>query len=314
MTDILEKPTTPSSDSANPPDDVDIVLGPTQYGKAETHVVRIDRDTQRHEIRDVIVTSQLRGDLEAMHREGDNAHCVATDTQKNTVFGFAQTEGVESPEQLLLALSDHFTSEFEWIHGGRWAAEEHAWERIDDHDHCFVESKQEKRTAVVVTDGGKRTVISGFHDLTVLKSTESGFEGYPKDRFTTLQETQDRIMSTDIATRWRYNTTDVDFDEVYRSVKSIILSKFTDHYSRALQETLHHMGKAVLAAHPEIDEIKFSCPNKHHFVYDLSFAGIENNLETHYAADRPYGLIEATLQRKGAPTAEDAWMGISGFC
>lgn len=309
MTDVLES-STQSADAEG----VEVVLGPNQYGKAENHVVRIARDTARHEVRDVTVTSQLRGDLEEVHTRGDNAHCVATDTQKNTVFGFAQTEGVTSPENLLIALSDHFTSEYEWIDGGRWAAEEHAWERINDHDHCFVQSKQEKRTAVLVTDGERQTMISGFYDLTVLKSTQSGFEGYPKGRFTTLKETTDRIMSTDLAVRWRVNRTDVDFDAVYESVKGIILAKFTDHYSRALQETLYLMGRAVIAAHPEIDEVKFSCPNKHHFVYDLGFAGIENTLETHYAADRPFGLIEATVQRKGAPTAEDAWMGINGFC
>lgn len=291
-----------------------VVLGKNQYGKAENHVVRIDRATDRHEIRDLVVTSQLRGDLEAVHTEGDNAHCVPTDTQKNTVFAFAQQYGIESPEQFLLKLADHFTGEFEWITGGRWAAQEHAWNRIDDHDHCFVQNKDEVRTAVVVAEGASRTVISGFKDLTVLKSTESGFTGYPKDQYTTLPETEDRIMSTDVATRWRYNTTDVDFDAVYADVKKIILSKFTDHYSRALQETLYLMGKAVIEAHPQIDEIKFSCPNKHHFVYDLGFCDLPNHNETHYAADRPFGLIEATVQRKGAPENEHAWMGIAGFC
>ncbi|MFW3387727.1 UNVERIFIED_CONTAM: urate oxidase [Kocuria sp. CPCC 205274] len=291
-----------------------VVLGKNQYGKAENHVVRVDRTTDRHEIRDLVVTSQLRGDLEAVHTEGDNAHCVPTDTQKNTVFAFAQQYGIESPEQLLLKLADHFTGEFEWITGGRWAAQEYAWNRIDDHDHCFVQNKDEVRTAVVVAEGGSRTVISGFKDLTVLKSTESGFAGYPKDKYTTLPETEDRIMSTDVATRWRYNTTDVDYDAVYADVKKIILTKFTDHYSRALQETLYLMGKAVIEAHPEIDEIKFSCPNKHHFVYDLGFCDLPNNNETHYAADRPFGLIEATVQRKGAPENEQAWMGIAGFC
>ena len=292
----------------------EVQLGPVQYGKAENHVVRVDRGTARHVIHDLVVTSQLRGDLEEMHTKGDNAHCVATDTQKNTVFGLAQSEGITDPETFLLTLADHFTSSFDWITGGRWAAEEYAWERINDHDHSFVQSKQDKRTAVVVADGDRRTVISGFYDLTVLKTTESGFAGYPKDRFTTLKETDDRILSTDIAARWRYSTTEVDFDAVFDSVKQIILTTFTDHYSRALQETLYHMGRAVIAAHPEIEEIRFSCPNKHHFVYDLGFAGIENNLETHYAADRPYGLIEATIQRKGSDSADDAWMGIAGFC
>lgn len=292
----------------------EVVLGKNQYGKAQNHVVRIHRDTDRHVIRDLVVTSQLRGDFEAVHTEGDNGHCVPTDTQKNTVFAFAQKYGITSPEELLLKLSEHFTTEFEWVTGGRWAADEHAWDRINDNDHCFVQNKQEVRTAVLVTDGEQQTVISGFKDLTILKSTESGFEGYPKDKYTTLPETTDRIMSTDVATRWRYNTTDVDYDAVYADVKKIILEKFTDHYSRALQETLYLMGKAVIEAHPEIDEIRFSCPNKHHFVYDLSFCDIENPGETHYAADRPFGLIEATVQRKGAPEAEAAWAGITGFC
>ncbi|MFF0946043.1 factor-independent urate hydroxylase [Kocuria sp. CPCC 205300] len=291
-----------------------VVLGANQYGKAENHVVRINRDTDRHEIRDLVVTSQLRGDLDAVHTQGDNSRCVPTDTQKNTVFAFVQQYGIDSPEALLLQLADHFTGEFEWITGGRWAAQEHAWTRIDDHDHCFVQNKDEVRTAVVVADGDDRTVISGFKDLTVLKSTQSGFVGYPKDKYTTLPETEDRIMSTDVATRWRYNSTDVDFDAVYADVKKIILTKFTDHYSKALQETLYLMGKAVIEAHPEIDEIKFSCPNKHHFVYNLDFCGLENDKETHYAADRPFGLIEATVQRKDAALDEHAWMGINGFC
>jgi urate oxidase len=303
MTDVITEKTTDT-----------VVLGKNQYGKAENHVVRINRDTDRHEIRDLVVTSQLRGDLEEVHTLGDNAHCVPTDTQKQTVFAFAQQYGIESPEQFLLKLADHFTGEFDWITGGRWAAQEYAWNRINDHDHCFVQHKDEVRTAVVVADGEERTVISGFKDLTVLKSTQSGFTGYPKDKYTVLPETEDRIMSTDVATRWRYNTTDVDYDAVYENVKKIILTKFTDHYSKALQETLYLMGKAVIEAHPEIDEIKFSCPNKHHFVYDLGFCGLENDKETHWAADRPYGLIEATIQRKGAAENESAWMGIAGFC
>ena len=291
-----------------------VVLGKTQYGKAENHVVRVNRATDRHTLRDLVVTSQLRGDFDAVHTHGDNAHCVATDTQKNTVFALAQKHDITTPEEYLGILADHFTSEFDWVSGGRWAADEHAWARINDHDHCFVQNKDEIRTAVVVADGDQRTVISGFKGLTVLKSTESGFVGYPKDQYTTLPETEDRVLSTDIATRWRYNTDDVDYDAAYEDVKSIILEKFTDHYSRALQETLYLMGQAVIEAHPEIDEIKFSCPNKHHFVYDLGFCGESNNNETHYAADRPYGLIEATIRREDAPEAEEAWDGIAGFC
>lgn len=291
----------------------DVKLTSNQYGKAENRVVRVIRDTDRHEVRDLNVTSQLRGDFEKAHTEGDNSHVVATDTQKNTVFAFAR-DGVESPETFLLRLADHFTSEFDWVSGGRWAAEEYGWTRINEHDHSFYRGSPEVRTAVVVRDGDDTTVISGFHGLTVMKTTESGFVGYPRDKYTTLPETTDRILATDIATRWRYNTTEIDYDKVYDSVKDIILTTFTQGYSKALQHTLYQMAEAVIEAHPEIDEIKFSCPNKHHFLSDLSFCGLDNPGEVFYAADRPYGLIEATIQRTGSDTKDAAWVGIAGFC
>jgi urate oxidase len=291
----------------------DVVLTANQYGKAENRVVRITRDTDRHEIEDLNVTSQLRGDFVTAHTEGDNSHVVPTDTQKNTIFAFAK-DGVGSPEAFLLRLADHFTGEFDWVTGGRWAAEQYRWTRINDHDHSFFKSGPETRTAVLVRDGDTDTVISGFYGLTVLKSTESGFVGYPKDKYTTLQETTDRILATDIATRWRYNTTDVDFNAAYEDIRSIMLEAFTAEYSHALQHTLYQMGEAVLSAHPEVDEIKFSCPNKHHFVVDLSFCGLENPNEVFYAADRPYGLIEATFARSGTDSVDAAWVGIAGFC
>jgi urate oxidase len=291
----------------------DVILTANQYGKAENRVVRVVRDTDRHEVADLNVTSQLRGDFEAAHIKGDNSHVVPTDTQKNTIFAFAK-DGIPSPEAFLLRLADHFTREFDWVTGGRWAADQYGWTRINDHDHAFYRGAPEVRTAVLVRDNGTDTMLSGFYGLTVMKTTESGFAGYPKDKYTTLQETQDRILATDISTKWRYNTTDVDFNAVYDSVKQTILTEFSHGYSKALQQDLYQMSAAVIDKHPQIDEVKFSCPNKHHFLSDLSFCGLENPGEVFYAADRPYGLIEATVQRKGAPSADAAWVGVAGFC
>mgnify|MGYP001091636648 CR=1 FL=1 len=289
-------------------------LTDNQFGKAENRVMRVYRDTKRHSIRDLNVTSQLRGDFQTAHTEGNNENVVPTDTQKNTIFAKAKENGIASPEQFLLGLADHYTSSFDWVTGGRWGAEEYGWSRINDHDHAFYRSSPEIRTALLVRDGDRDVMISGFYDLTVLKTTESGFFGYPKDQYTTLEETEDRVLATDIATRWRYNTTDVDFEATYMKVKDIILETFTDHYSYALQHTLYQMAEKVIAAVPEIDEIKFSCPNKHHFLYDLERFGLENPNEVFYAADRPYGLIEATVARKSAALEERDWIGVAGFC
>ena len=298
-----------------------IILGHNQFGKAEVRVVKISRDTDRHEIEDLNVTSQLRGDFAAAHLEGDNGHVVPTDTQKNTVYAFAR-EGIGSPESLLLRLGEHFTSSFDWVTGGRWEAESYSWNRIQahgaEHAHSFVRNGQEIRTAVLVRDGDTAHLISGLKDLTVLKSTESGFVGYPKDKYTTLAETTDRILATDVSARWRFKTgtdfTAVDFNKSYDDVKALLLEGFTEKYSHALQQTLFDMGTKVLEAHSEIDEIKFSMPNKHHFLVDLSPFGLDNPNEVFFAADRPYGLIEATVQRDDATPADIAWSGIAGFC
>lgn len=291
----------------------EVQLASNQYGKAENRVVRVTRDTPRHEVADLNVTSQLRGDFEAAHTAGDNSHVVATDTQKNTIFAFAK-DGIPSPEAFLLRLADHFTSEFDWVSGGRWAADQYGWTRINDHDHAFYRGSPEIRTAVLIRDGDTDTMLSGFYGLTVMKTTQSGFVGYPKDKYTTLQETEDRILATDIGTKWRYNTTDLDFNAVYDTVKRVILASFAEGYSKALQQDLFKMAAAVIDSCDEIDEIKFSCPNKHHFLSDLSVFGLDNPGEVFYAADRPYGLIEATIQRKGSATADEAWAGVPGFC
>jgi urate oxidase len=150
--------------------------------------------------------------------------------------------------------------------------------------------------------------------MVVLKSTGSEFRGYPKDKYTTLQETSDRILATSVSARWRYLTTDVDFDKTFDNVRSIMLETFATTHSLALQQSLFQMGSAVLEAHPEIAEVKFSMPNKHHFLVDLEPFGLDNPGEVFFAADRPYGLIEATVEREDAPDAGRAWDSVPGFC
>jgi len=303
-----------------------IVLGANQYGKAENRVVRIYRDTDRHEIRDLNVSTSLRGDFEDAHVHGDQIKVLPTDTQKNTAFAYAKEHGVSSPEDYAVALGRHFLDAAPPATGALIRVEEYAWDRIEvdgkGHDHSFVRRGTETRTVVVTVDGRdeaqKVWVVSGFTDLVVLKSTGSEFKGFLKDEYTTLQETDDRIMATSLTCRWRYEGTspapDIDWNETYEDVKRIALAGFATTYSRALQETLYVMGKNVLEAHPGIAEIKFSAPNKHHFLVDLSPFGVENDGEVFIAADRPYGLIEATVQREGGSEPGDAWLTVPGFC
>lgn len=278
-----------------------IVLGANQYGKAENRLVRIYRETARHEIRDVTVSTAMRGDFADAHLHGDQSKVLPTDTQKNTAYAFAKEHGLRAIEDYAITLARHFVDDVEPVRGARISVDEFAWERVpvgaEGHDHTWVRRGPEVRTTVVdVSDAGTE-VVSGLRDLVLLKSTGSEFAGFLKDRYTTLEETHDRIMSTSLVARWRYTSLEIDWDKTWGDVRRILLEQFATVHSLALQQTLWEMGRAVLEAHPEVAEISLQAPNKHHFVVDLSPFGLENPNEVFYAADRPYGLIEATVTR-----------------
>ncbi len=280
-----------------------IVLGPNRYGKAETRVVRIVRDTPRHEIRDLNVSTSLYGDFTAAHTDGDQSHVLPTDTQKNTAFAFAKRHGVTSPEDYALALGRRLLEATPAASGAVVRVQEYAWDRIpvggSGHDHSFVRRGGEVRTTTVEVGRGTASVASGLEDLVVLKSTGSEFKGFLRDEYTTLPDADDRILATSLRAEWRYvAAAGVEWNATYDAVRSLLLATFATTYSRALQETLYAMGRAVLEAHEEVAEISFAAPNKHHFLVDLEPFGLENPGEVFIAADRPYGLIEATVTRE----------------
>ncbi len=299
-----------------------IKLGTNEYGKAEVHLVKVDRDTDRHAIHDLTVSTSLRGDFSDAHSHGDQAAVLPTDTQKNTVFSYAREKGVQSPEQFALELADHFLDAAPVADGAKIEVVQEPWERIDvdgqGHDHSFVKSGSGKRTTVVQVDGRgadrKTHVISGLTDLVVLKTAGSEFVGFLKDQYTILAEDTERILSTSLIARWRYESTDVDWNKTYDGIKALLLQRFAEVYSKALQQSLYAMGEAVLEQFPEVAEIKFSAPNKHHFLVDLEPFGVDNPNQVFYAADRPYGLIEATVLRDDASEAGNAWHSVPGFC
>lgn len=282
-----------------------------QYGKAESRIVRIVRDTARHEIVDLNVTTALRGDFADAYLTGDQSKVLPTDSQKNTAYSYAKERGVATIEQYGLDLARHFVADIDPVTGARVEIEEYAWERavVDGagHDHTFVRSGREVRTAAVTVDGTGDYVIAGLKDLVILKSTGSEFHGFLKDGYTTLAETDDRIMATSLDVKWRYAGTDVDWDAVYASARALMIEQFATVHSLALQQTLWRMGTAVLDAHPEIVEIRLKAPNRHHFDYDIGRFGVAQKGEVFHADDRPYGLIEATISREDAPDPNDAW-------
>jgi len=294
-----------------------IILGKNQYGKAENRVVRIYRDTPRHEIHDVNVSTCLRGDFSAAHLAGDQSEVLPTDTQKQTAYAYAKEKGLTSIEDYGLALARHFVHDVEPVTGARIEIDEYAWERaiVDgaEHNHTWMRKGQEVRTAAVTVDADGEWVIGGLKDLVILKSTGSEFSGFLSDPYTILEPTNDRVMATSLTAQWRFTSTEVDWEQTYAGVKTQLVRQFALVQSLALQRTLYEMGKAVLETYPSIAEVRLAAPNKHHFVYDLSPFGLQNNKEVFNADDRPYGLIQATVTRDDAPSAGAAWEVFQGW-
>jgi urate oxidase len=284
------------------------VLGQNNYGKSRVRLVKVTRLPDRHDIVDLTVDVALEGDFAAAHLAGDNTGLLATDTMRNTVYALAQGhDDVDDIERFGIRLVEHFLAAGPTVTRARVRLAAHPWSRLVSgdgapHAHAFERGNGGDRVATVTGDTSGVTVEAGIDGLVVLKTTGSGWEGYHRDRYTSLAETDDRIMATEITARWTYGADprDIDFTASWEAVRAIVLESFGDHYSPSVQFTLHRMGEAVLEARPEVERISFSLPNKHHLLYDLSRFGLDNDHEIFHATEEPYGLIEGTVQRAAA--------------
>jgi urate oxidase len=284
-------------------------LGENRYGKAEVHVVRVGRGEAPgggDVVRDWTVSTSLSGDVDDCYLAGDNTNVLTTDTQKNTVFGFVRQLGDIEPEVLALELARHFVESQPPITRARVAVRQDEWTRHGP--HSFARSGQHARTVAVVHDvQAGVSVVGGLRELVLLNTANSEFWGFPRDRYTILAETRDRILATSVDAQWRFRGTEVDWTGAFAMAFAAMTNAFRDTYSYSLQQTLYAMGTAVIERVPDICEVRLALPNKHHFQVDLEPFGQDNPNEVFYAADRPYGLIEGTVLADDAPADPLAW-------
>lgn len=244
---------------------------------------------------------RFEGEYDASYTDGDNSAVLPTDTMKNTVYALAAREPVREPEAFGLALAQHFLERNPRLKRVRVDLTEHQWARIPrgerEHGHAFVRKGADSRTAAIQAHRKRTIVGAGLADLTILKSAHSAFAGFPRDEYTTLPETRDRLLATALTASWRYRGPDIDFGSAWRAVRALLLDVFAEHHSESVQHTLYAMGQAVLDNVDDVTAIRLVMPNKHHLPIDLARFGLENRNEVFVATDEPHGLIEATLVR-----------------
>jgi urate oxidase len=276
-------------------------LAENAYGKARVRLVKVSRREGRHELRDLTVAIRLEGEFEDAHVRGDNRDVLPTDTMKNTVYALARQFEIDTIEDFARALATHFLPDNPVVSRARVTVREQPWNRISvegrPHPHAFLRASDETDVATVTAESENARIESGIDELRVLKTTGSAFEGFHRDRFTTLRDTDDRVLATAMRVRWTYGLTELSYAETRARARQAIVETFAEHESRSVQHTAYAMGDAVLQQCPEIDAVAFSLPNKHHLIVDLSAFGLDNPNEIFVATDEPYGLIETIVRR-----------------
>jgi urate oxidase len=276
-----------------------IVLQAHRYGKSEVRVMKVSRGADRHTLRDLTVDVSLDGDFRAAYADGDNTGMLSTDSMKNTVYALAQQHDIDELEPFGRALVERFVQAVPTVTSATVRIREHPWQRLGEHPHAFQRGAGGVRVATVSGDGARFRLAAGVEDLLVLKTTGSGWEGYLHEEYTTLPETDDRIMATVVTAGWDYADAGADLTGTWMRVRDRLLEAFGDHYSPSVQFTLHRMGTSVLESEPAIERIHLSLPNRHHLLFDLAPFGLANENEIFTPTVEPYGLIEGTIERGG---------------
>ncbi|HTV40446.1 MAG TPA: urate oxidase [Candidatus Sulfotelmatobacter sp.] len=272
-----------------------------QYGKARVRVTKVAREGSKHSLKELELAVSLQGDFDASYTKADNRLVIATDSMKNTINVLAKQKLADDSEEFGLALGEHFLKTYPQVTCAEIAISEKCWERMSangkPHPHAFQLNGAIRRVSKIAYSRKEHSVESGVEGLNILKTTQSGFENFVRDRFTTLPETRDRILATELRAIWTYEKTPKSYSATNGKILHAMLRVFANDYSPSAQATLFQMGEAALKAAREISKIKIAMPNKHCLLINLAPFGLENKNELFVPLDEPHGQIEGTVGR-----------------
>ena len=272
-----------------------------RYGKAKIRVLKKLKRDSLHTIKELDVEVLLAGDFESSYSAGDNRLVVATDTMKNTVNVLAFEKLEEQTELFALDLAQHFLEKYPHVSEVTIETSERIWQRLKADGKPsptnFLATQKYTPICEVHATRTNTRLTSGVRDLVILKSAGSGFADFHRDEFTTLPETQDRILATRMASKWTFAISPADYNQTNEDILDAMLECFVVNDSPSVQKTMYDMGLAALNRCPEISNVNLTMPNLHCLLIDLKPFGQTNPNTLFVPTDAPHGLIEATIER-----------------
>jgi len=272
-----------------------------RYGKGRVRVMRVHRDGERNEVSQLSVKAMLEGDFARTYTHADNTRTVSTDTIKNVVNIVARENTGLCTEDFCQVLAKKYFDLYPQVASVTLTAHETKWSRLSfagkPHPHSFVLDGNGKPTVEVNATRDGSTLTSGIDGFTFMKSTQSGWEDYVKDPYTTLKETNDRICATSMVASWKWSARPQNYPLTNAKILATLLEVFSTTYSASVQDSLYRMGETALAAVPEVSRIHLACPNKHYLLINLSPFNLDNANQVFLPTDEPHGQIECTIGR-----------------
>jgi urate oxidase len=171
------------------------------YGKDRVRVMRIHREGERQEVRELTVKAMVEGNFARAFTDADNSTSLCTDTVKNVVNIVAREQLSAGPEDFCNAVARRLLERYESVEKATVTGHEMVWQRLSldgrEHPHAFTLDGNGRPFAKVAMTKEDTAVTSGISGYTFLKSTQSGWADYIKEAYTTLPERSAR------RSRWR---------------------------------------------------------------------------------------------------------------
>lgn len=269
-------------------------LSANSWGKSAVRLSKIHRGGESDDFSEVTASVALTGEVKAAYLEADNAGVVPTDTVRNTIYALAQDHLTKDLEAFAEMLTVHFLT-----HSGVESVTvnlvESIWHRQTESG--FIGGSSERRIARSRSADDAAQVWGGIEGLMVLKTRESAFTGFPRDQYTILPETDDRILATTIGAEWLYDPVPADTSVTWQTIRASLCDGFFGGWSGSIQHQGWQMAESVLAVIPEIAELTVRLPNQHHLTYDLTRFGIEDKGIVFQVTSEPYGDIRFAVSR-----------------
>jgi urate oxidase len=178
---------------------------------------------------------------------------------------------------------------------------EQRWQRLEaggkPQPQAFLAGTDERRLAIITTNGAQTAVVAGISDLTMMRT--AGFAPPTPATDDGVDDGQQPLLVGTLSARWTYTTGDVTFAVYRQGVRGALLETFAWHRSQSVHHALYAVADVVLSTYEEIADITLAFHERPYRPADLFAAGTENPNELFVVVEEPVGVVEVTVERSG---------------